>query len=359
MVIVAGRHGSYSMPTFDQLPLSLTLLVFVAAAIVVWIAGTRLSGYAEIIAEHTGIGQVFIGALLLGGITSLPEGATTVSASAMGNAPLAVNNLIGGVAMQVAILAFADAYIGGRAISTRIEDPSVLVQGILLITMLSLAAAGIAVGDVLVFGVGLWSLAIFLTAILAFYLVHSHSTRDTWVVERPASARRRSHSVQSAVATSRSLGRVVVLTVVAALIILVAGFVLAQTGDALAVQTGLGSSFVGAVMVAIATSLPEVSTTFGAVRLGAYAMAFSGIFGTNVLDTAILFLADAVYPGGPVLAEVGTFSIVAALLGILLTAVYVAGMLERRNTVVLRMGFDSALVIVLYIGGLAVLYSLR
>lgn len=347
---------------FDEWPLWSNLLVFAAAALVVWLAGTRLSGYADVIAERTGLGQAFIGALLLGGITSLPEGATTVSASAIGNAPLAVNNLFGGVAMQVAILALADAHLGGKALSTLVRQPSVLLQGVLLILMLSLAALGIAVGDVLVLGVGAWSLAIFLCAILAFYLVHRHTRRDTWEVEQSAGAAGPAPSSMTGAAGEDprpALGRAVLYTVITGLLILAAGFVLARVGDVLAAQTGLGASFVGAVLVAISTSLPEVSTTLGAVRLGAYTMAFSGIFGTNVLDTAILFLADVVYAGGPVLNEVGRFSTIAVTLAILLTAVYVAGLLERRSTVVFRMGMDSLLVIGLYLGGLVVLYWVR
>jgi cation:H+ antiporter len=348
---------------FDDLPVWTNLVDFTAAAVVVWLAGTRLSSSAEVIAKRTGLGQAFIGALLLGGITSLPEGATTVSASAIGNAPLAVNNLFGGVAMQVAILAAADAYLGGPALSTRVQQPSVLLQGTLLILMLSLAALGIAAGDVLVLGVGIWTFAIFLTAIMAFYLVHRHHQRDTWEVEAAVSeaslAPGESTGPASPTARTPSLRRAVLSTIVAGVVILAAGFVLAQVGDVLAEQTGLEASFVGAVLVAVSTSLPEVSTTLGAVRLGAYAMAFSGIFGTNVLDTAILFLADVVYTGGPVLAEVGRFSIVAAMLGILLTAIYIVGILERRETVVLRMGLDSLLVLVLYIGGLVVLYFVR
>jgi cation:H+ antiporter len=350
-----------TMLPFGELPLWGNLLIFSTTALVVWLGGTRLSRYAEIIAKKTALGQAFIGALLLGGITSLPEGATTISASAIGNAPLAVNNLLGGVAMQVAILAVADAYLGGGALSGLVRQPSVILQGVLLIPMLSLVALGIAAGDVLVVGVGIFSFVIFLTAILAFYLVHHHARRDTWEVTESAFTARQTAQPGSGNHdhVDLPLRKVVLYVIVTGLAILAAGFVLARVGDVLAEQTGLGASFMGAVVVAISTSLPELSTTIGAVRLGAHAMAFSGIFGTNMLDTAILFLADVVYPGGPVLDEVGRFSIIAALLGILLTAVYVAGLLERRSTVYFRMGMDSLLVIGLYFGGLIVLYFVR
>jgi hypothetical protein len=61
--------------------------------------------------------------------------------------------------------------------------------------------------------------------------------------------------------------------------------VLAQSGEALSEQTGLGTSFFGAVFLAFSTSLPEISTVVAAVRMRQYAMAVSDVFGTNLRDS--------------------------------------------------------------------------
>jgi cation:H+ antiporter len=160
-------------------------------------------------------------------------------------------------------------------------------------------------------------------------------------------------------APTRSKARIVTSLTLAGLVVVAGGYLVTRTGDALAEQTGLGSSFVGAILLALATSLPEVSTTLEAVRLGRHRLAFSNIFGTNLFDVGFLFVADVFYRGGGVLEEVGSFSQFAALLGILLTGVYVAGILRRRKRVVLRMGIDSAIVIAAYAVGVVVLYGLR
>lgn len=379
------------LPRFESLPVWLNLVVFGSAAAVVWLAGTRTSRYADAISERTGVGKAFVGALLLGGVTSLPEAATTFTASAIGNAPLAVNNIFGGIAMQIAILAAADAVVGGRALSAIIVRPSLLLEGALLILVLALGAAAILLGDHLWLGVGVWSAAIFSVSLFGFFLIQRHDPRETWEPEEsnpdtgssdedeenspagtqtggngPGEARnsgqdenRSSQEGKQQEPQQSSLRGLILKTGLAAAAILAAGYVLSRTADALAEQTGLGSSFVGAVLLAISTSLPEVSTTLGAVRLGEHAMAVSNLFGANILDMSILFLADVVFPGGPVLNEVGRFSIAGALLGILLTAVYLVGMLERRKRVVLRIGFDSLVVLVLYLGGIIVLYQIR
>jgi len=88
-------------------------------------------------------------------------------------------------------------------------------------------------------------------------------------------------------------------------------------------------------------------------------MAFGNIFGSNIFNVALIWLIDLAYPGGPVLNEVGAFSQVAASLGIVLTLLYVAGLVERRNRTLGRLGLESWAVIVTYLGGVAVLFFLR
>ncbi|MGH7464196.1 MAG: sodium:calcium antiporter [Longimicrobiales bacterium] len=361
---------------FRQNALWLNLTTFAAAAAIVWLAGTRLSQYANAIAEQTGIGKAFLGALLLGGITSLPEFATTGTAAAAANAPLAVNNLLGGIAMQVAVLALADAVLGRDALSSVIARPVVLLLATLDVLLLVMVAVGITVGDVALLGVGGWTIAVLLLYVISIWLVRKYEAAPAWEIrDRPAPAGPRqvaatraggrelnrvvmepTHDAQKVQA---STARLVLYTVAASVAILGGGFVLARTADAVALQTGLGASFIGAALLPIATSLPEMSTVIAAMRIRQYEMAFSNIFGTNLFDVSMVFFVDAIYAGAPVLNEVGRFSVVAALLGAATTTVYLAGLIERRDRTVLRMGFDSLVVLVIYFGGVFLLYRLR
>jgi cation:H+ antiporter len=351
------------LPDFRTLSLPINIAVFIAFAGLVWYAGTRITSYASTIAERTGWGKATVGVLLLGGITSLPEIATVTTAATAGNPALAVNNVLGGVAMQVAILAAADVAIRREALSSVVAHPVILLQGTFCIFLLALVSAGVASGDTPILGVGVWSTLVLLTYIGSVVLASRGEARRAWVPEEtgPASFLPERSRQTSRPSSSERRPTVVLAgrTAIAAVIIFAAGFVLTRTGEAIAEQTGLGSSFVGAVFVAISTSLPEVSTCIAAVRMGQYELAFGDIFGTNLLDVALVFLADLVYAGPPVLSQVGRFSMIAALLGIAVTAVYLAGLIERRDRVVLRMGVDSLVVLGLYLGGLVLLYRLR
>ena len=84
-------------------------------------------------------------------------------------------------------------------------------------------------------------------------------------------------------------------------------------------------------MVAAATSLPEVSTTFAAVRIGALSMAVGNIFGTNALELALFLPADLLYEEGSIFAALDERAVFIGALSIALTCVYLWGVLERHD----------------------------
>ena len=88
-------------------------------------------------------------------------------------------------------------------------------------------------------------------------------------------------------------------------------------------------------------------------------MAFSDAFGANMCSLAVLFLADVLYGGGPILGEVGSFSIFAILLGTGVTAIYLVGLVARPKRPVFRMGIDSLTVLAVSVVGFVILYELK
>lgn len=352
------------MLDFTQFGLFANIAIFAVAAVLVWVAGSRITRYANVISEKTGVGQAFVGLLLLGGVTSLPELAVAITSVVAESPALAVNSVLGGIAMQVAILAFADALIGRRALTSVIPDPVVFIQGGLKILLLSIVAAAIMVGDIPVFGVGLWMWLLFAVAAASMWVLATSQGRKPWTAndaETESGEEEQEQKARKEAAEDRDkpLSWALTRTAIAGAVIVAAGYLLSRTADALADQTGLGESFVGAVFLAISTSLPEVSTVFSAARAGLYTMAISDIFGTNLFDVSFLFIIDLVDGGEAAMNEAGSFSGFAALIGITVTAIFLVGLAERRDRTILRMGYDSAAVLATYVGGLVVLYFLR
>lgn len=344
---------------FKNLPLLANLALFAIAAVVVWSAGTRLAKNADAIATKTGIGQEVIGLLLLGGVTSLPELAVAVTATLTDAAMLSVNDVLGSASVNVVILALADAAYGRKALTSSPGSPQVMLQASLGIILLAcVVGAGIST-DTVVLGAGAWSWFMLVVYGMAIWLTAKSQGLTSWVPEQNASSPEDHGTPSESGGTDRNLRSILISTAVAAAFILAAGFVLARSGDALAHQTGLGTSFMGAVLLAMATSLPEISTVLAAVRLGRNEMAMADIFGTNLFNVTIIVLVDFLHPGGPVLQEAGRFAAFGALMAIVLTAVFLVGLVERRDRTWLRLGPDSLAAIGIYLAGIVVLYLIR
>lgn len=360
--MIAG--DSMSLFDFSQYSIWINLLLFSLFAAGVWYLGSKLSLYVDLIAERTGIGQAFAGALLLGGATSLPEVATTISASASGAAELAGNNLLGGVAMQIAVLAGMDVIcLRNRPLTFFSPKSTLLLQGIFLILMLSLFIMMLMTGELITWaGIGLWP--VMLTVIYGFGLwsFHRYEGNPRWEpsgeLEEPPESSRDLKDVHLAEYESVSIRALVLWFSLAAVGVLFCGYLVARTGEVLAEQTGLGQSLIGATLVALATSLPEVSTTWSAIRFGAYSMAVANILGTNVLSVVLFLPADLAYREGSIIEAMDPAASFLTALGIVLTSIYLWGILERRDRTILGMGYDSALILLFYFGGMGLYYTL-
>lgn len=354
------------MPSFgfSQLGLGGNLAAFAVAAAIVWWAGARLARYGDLIAERSKVGQAFVGTALLGVLASLPEATLSTVAAILGNAELAVNALVGGISMTMLILAVADLIVGREPLSRDVQHPVVLLQGALTVLMLTVAAAGIVVGDRLLPGaglVGLWTTALLLLYVAGVALVRHVQRLHPWTPDSgppDAKAEDRSESPRER-RSPRGVWSIAGRTALVAAAVFASGTVLAFSADALTEQTALGAGFIGLIFGGVSTSLPELSTTIAAARLKQFEMAFADVFGTNQCSLALLFFADLAYPGEPILNRVGRFSSFALLLACALTAIYLAGLLARPKRAYLRMGVDSIAVPVVTAAGLLILYQLR
>lgn len=336
-----------------------SVAVFVISAAIVWWAGTRLASLADRFAKATGISGALVGLLLLGGITSLPEIATSATAAVSGAGRLAANNLIGGVALQLLALAVVDALIGRKALTATPPRPDVLAYAAMNIALLVLIAGAAASGDVEMFGsgVGVGSVLVLVAYGACIASARAIERGKTW---RPADGRPEgARDKEQARGASEPLGRLGMLIAALGAVILAGGYVLTRSAEVLAERTGLGENFFGAVFLSGATSLPELSSAIAAVRLGRPQMAVGDVLGGNMFNMALILLVDVLYRKGPILAEVGPFSVVAACLAALLCAVLIVGLVERRDRTILRIGHDSATMIALYVLGLALLYRLK
>ena len=345
---------------FASFPLAINVGLFALVAGAVWLAGTRLAAFADEISDRRRMGKAVMGLIFLATATSLPEIVTATTAAIAGNARLLLANMFGSITMQTAILAVADAFAVGASITFYPRKPTPILEGALLILLLALLQAIILFGErALVFHIGFGACLVAVVYLVAIGMLRRFDEKEAWLaVEFPEESAAPVYSWQVALAKIAMPG-LVARFAIASLVILVCGVLLVALSEQIAIQSGLGQSFIGVTLLAASTSLPELSTTIMAVRLRSYTMAISNIIGSNLIMIILLLPADLLYTEGLVLAQADSIASFAIITGIIVTVIYVIGLVIRSSRTVFGIGIDSLLVLVVYIASLFVAFQLR
>ena len=346
------------------LSLPILLLIFVAAAAAVWMAGIKLSDTADVLSERLGLGEALGGLLLLAIVTNLPEMAITSSAALRQNLGIATGNILGGIAIQTVVLVALDALgVKGRhPLTYRAASLALVLEGVLVIAVLTVAIMGTQLPSSLIIArVEPGGLLVAALWVVGIWLIGKARTDLPWQARGHApGGQEEPHGIaktkkrQDAQDTGTSTTRTVAIFTMSAVVTLLAGVVLEASGDDIAGQIGMSGVLFGSTVLAAATALPEVSTGLTSVKLGDYKLAVSDIFGGNAF-LPVLFLMASLLSGNAVLPQAQNTDIYLTGLGALLTAVYLCGLIFRPRRRILRMGIDSLVVLVLYalgIGGL-------
>ncbi len=333
--------------------LTLALIGFAVCALLVAVLGMRLSGLADRLADATGLGEAFVGAVFLGGVTSLPGIVAVCTAAGDGYPAMAFSTAVGGIAAQTAFLALADITYRGTNLEHAAASAPNMLAGALLISLLALLLVTVHGPEIAWFGVHPASVVLIAAYLAGLRMVYQAHEQPMWQprvtaatrVDQPDKARTRREQQTSLIAQF----------LVIAAIVATAGWGLGKSGEVITTQTGLSDSFVGGVLVALATSLPELVTTLAAVRIGALTLAVSGIIGGNAFDTLFAAAGDIAYRDGSLYHALSPREPALLSLVLLMTGVLLLGMLYRERRGVGNIGFESALLIVLYLGGVAFL----
>ncbi len=348
------------MDILNDLGLLPLLLIFIVAAVAVWIAGIHLSRVTDILATRWGLGKALGGLLILAIVTNLPELAITISGALSGELGIVTGNILGGIAIQTVVLVFLDIYGLGKTASLSYKGASLslVLEALLVIGVLAVCLMGTQLPAITIFHLapaGFIALALW---IVGLWLIGRSRKRLPWQEKgQPPNGqiKPRGHSQkkknQQAKEKDIDTSRTVLVFILAAIVTLVCGIILERSGTAIADEIGMSGVVFGAVVLAAATALPELSTGLSSVKMKDYQLAISDIFGGNAFLPALFFLASAL-SGTAVLPHAMNTDIYLTALGVLLTAVYATGLIFRPKKQILRMGIDSLLVLVLYLCGI-------
>jgi cation:H+ antiporter len=321
------------------------LIAFALAGALEYFVASKLAHYADIVAEASGLGRLFIGSLLLAGSTSMPEIVTDINAAAFSLPDIGVGDLLGSTLANMFILALLIFAYEKRRILQSVALDHALV-GALAIELTAIAGLSIAVGGFgSVLGIGIDALIVVAIYALGMRVVFDLTRTHAAAEETKASPAERRRQLRGALfgfgATTFGLVLIVPLLVFSA--------------EALSHETGLSEGFVGTVLVGFTTSFPEMAAAVAAVRLGAVDLAVGNIFGSNAFNMTILLLMDIAYRGDPVLASVSDSHTISAGAGVVAVALGVMAILARTHSKLWVSRVLAGLIVATYGGGVYLL----
>jgi len=337
----------------NMLSTPLLWLVFLAGACATWVAGVYLARATDTLDARWKLGETFGGMLLLAISGTLPEAAITVTAALSHNLGLAAGNLLGGIAIQTAVLVICDFFVAEKKpLSYMVGSLIPVLEASLVIALTAVAMLGALLpSSVFVLRMSPASILIVVVWVAGMFLLNGVRNAPKWEITMPGSRpgrphRRIKHPTVEHPLARWSTGQVVGVFGAGSAVTLAAGWALTVASAQLADRAGMTGLLFGATVLAMASALPEISTGIAAVRLGDHQLVMGDIFGGNAFQLTLFAVADLI-AGTSVLAQAGAANGWLAGLGILLTIIYAGAVVVRPERNYFRLGLDSIIVLVL------------
>jgi cation:H+ antiporter len=328
-------------------------LEFMLVTGLILFSGSRLSRYGDMIAEKTGLSRLWLGMVLMAAVTSLPELATGLSSVVLAGLPnIAAGDILGSCVFNLFLLSILDALSKKVPLASRAHQGNVLTAGIFLL-LLGAVGVGLYAGDRFpaLGWIGLYTPLFLFGYLGAMKLAFRYEKRNapaTGLGENGASLYHTATLKQAAIGYALN-----------AAIVVGAAIFLPRIADGIAEMTGLGTTFVGTIFVAMSTSLPELTVTIASFRLGAVDTAVGNLFGSNLINMAILAVDDLFYVKSPLLAAVEKQHLIAVMSAVAMTGLAVAGLAYRSPKKRFPLSWDTSGIFLVFVINMALLYLLR
>ena len=331
-------------------------LKFIASLVIILFAGTKLARYGDALSEKTRLGQIWIGLVLLAFITSVPELSTGIGAVTLVSdkalAPdLAIGTIMGSCIFNVLIVAWLDVVYRREPVLSK-ASPNHMISALMGIILISIAALAIFGGD-RISGLALGWLGVPSIAVILVYLIGVR-----WTLRSARDMQTASPQVSNEQYRDMGMREVWIKFILAGGVVIGSGIWLALIGEEIANTTSLGASFVGSLLLAVSTSMPELALTTAAVRIGAVDLAVADVVGANMINIAKIFIIDIFYTDGSILSSVSRSQITTAIVAIGMSLVVIIGLrFRQRRKTFFVISWYSVLLIALYVYGAYALYN--
>lgn len=277
--------------------MELILFLFLAGLTV--FLSFRLSYYADLLNKTTNISGVFIGGILLAGITSLPELVTCLSSIFLNNPYLAIGDILGSNFFNITMMCFFDILFIKTMFYNYTKNRYYLIYVLLILNYLIMYLFMGGTFNLEIFNIGLPSFIIIITYI--FYLKNA-----------------KEEETKKEVKTTKE--HVLLKFFLVGLFMIIVSILLTLVVNLIAGKNpNVASSFIGAILLGITTSMPEVITFIALVKMKSFDLALSDIIGSNLFNLLILAIGDIFLKNKEIYYFVDKESMFLLIFGLILT----------------------------------------
>lgn len=331
---------------FDSITAQMVL--FLISGGLIWFFSNRLAGVVEFISEEFKLGSAFGGTIMLAIITNLAEIAIIAKGTVSGDTSLAVGNILGGIAIQTLLLSFFDFY--GRKekmpLSIIISGHGSMLQGLFLVFILALVLLGSQFAPMFVaYRVSPIETTILFIWVLSLLIIKKCEADGLIPIPESRSAHTKKYSRKKAL----------VYLVIISLVILIFGYLLAETSENISKYYNVTGVIFGATILSLVTALPEISSGIVFVKTKNYLPISGDIFGGNAF-LPVLFLLASLLSDHSILPEARKSDLYLTSLGVILTSTFLIGMIIKFPKKIYGMGVDSWAAVIFYALGIIGLF---
>lgn len=261
-------------------------VLYLILALAVVLVSIRLSYYVDLLDRTTNISGAFIGGVMLAAVTSLPELFTSISATLFVNQPdLVLGNVLGSNLFNLFVLGSL-IFFSIKNFNKCFLSPSHKNTLIATIIMyLLVASAVIFPANFYILKTNPVSIVIFIIYLIAVKLMSSDDSKEE-----------DSLTIEAHLTKNQILIRFSLLSI----ILVIVSVFLTMTTDIIAQKLNLGMTIAGALLLGVATSLPELTSSISLVKMKNFNATVGNIVGSNLFNFSILFIADVSYRGGSI-----------------------------------------------------------
>ena len=261
------------------------LFYVVCAGLMVWLSN-KASVYVDLLDKKTNLSGAFIGGVMLSAVTSLPELFTSLTSTVYLDKPgLCIGNILGSDLFNLTVLAalmiiFFKGYSTAKVAKSHIIV-SIIVMAVYILMLLNWQGA--LIGGLKFGSYTVSILTVFIIILYAFgvkYMAGDESTTE-----------------EDDTNSNLTVKQIVTRFILVSVGIITVSIIITNLTDKIATKLGLGVGLAGAIFLGVATSLPELVSTFSLFKLKNYNVGIGNIIGSNIFNFLILSIADICYIG--------------------------------------------------------------